>query len=117
MSELVKLNVGSIDEMGKRFVDAWHKLERGEEIQENKLTFFDPGTMVSTLSPKQLELLRHVHGHPVRSVAELAKALARDCKRVHADLAALEHAGLLVRDEGLIKAPYDRVQANVSLLS
>lgn len=115
MSGTVKLHVGSIEEMGKRFIGAWHKLERGEEVRETNLTFFDLGTMVSTLSPKRLELLRHVHGHPAKSVSELSKALNRDYKRVHEDVSALEHAGLLVREDALIKAPYDNVQANVSL--
>ncbi len=116
MSETVKLNVGSIDEMGKRFIDAWHKLERGEEVHETNLTFFELNEMVSTLSPKRLALLRHIHAHPAKSVAALAKTLARDYKRVHEDVSVLEHAGLLVREDRLIKAPYDHVQANVSLL-
>jgi predicted transcriptional regulator len=117
MSETVKLKVGSIEEMGKRFIGAWHRLERGEEVRETNLTFFDWNEMVSALSPKRLELLRHVHAHPAKSIAELAKALGRDYKRVHEDVSVLEHAGLLVRVDDLIKAPYDNVQANVSLLS
>jgi len=71
--------------------------------------------MVSALSPKRLVLLRHLHAHPEKSIASIAKALRRDYKRVHEDVSALEHAGLLVRDGGFIKAPYDNVQANVSL--
>jgi len=90
-------------------------LAKARVVRETNLTFFDLGSMVSTLSPKRLELLRHVHGHPAKSVSELAKALGRDYKRVHEDVAVLEHAGLLVREDGLIKAPYDNVQANVSL--
>lgn len=60
MSETVSLHVGSIDEMGSRFIGAWHHLERGEKVDETHLTFFDLETMISTLSPKQLALLRHV---------------------------------------------------------
>jgi len=116
MSETVKLNVGSIDEMGKRFIGAWHQLERGEEFRETNLTFFDLNEMVSTLSPKRLALLRNVHAHPAKSISELAKTLARDYKLVHEDVSVLEHAGLLVREGRLIKAPYDHVRANVSLL-
>jgi hypothetical protein len=44
MSETVKLNVGSIEEMGGRFVGAWHNLERGESACETNLTFFDLGS-------------------------------------------------------------------------
>lgn len=78
MSETVKLNVGSIDDMGKRFVSAWHRLEQGEDVKETNLTFFDWGEMVSALSPKRLALLRHLHAQPEKSIAGIAKALGRD---------------------------------------
>ena len=115
MSETVRLHVGSVDEMGKRFVDAWHRLERGRAVKETHLTFFSLEAMMSTLSPKRLEMLKHVHRHPANTVAELAKSLGRDYKRVHDDVSALAHAGLIVRDENGIRAPYDNVQAIVSL--
>lgn len=115
MNETVKLHVGSIEDMGKRFIGAWHRLEHGEDAQETNLTFFSLEAMMSTLSPKRLALLRHVHRQPAHTIAELAKTLGRDYKRVHDDVSALAHAGLLVRDENGICAPYDNVQAIVSL--
>jgi len=115
VSETVNLHVGSVDEMGKRFIGAWHRLERGEELKETHLTFFSLETMMATLSPKRLELLRHVHRHPAHTIAGLARTLGRDYKRVHDDVTALANTGLLVRDEKGIRAPYDSVQANVSL--
>jgi predicted transcriptional regulator len=115
MSETIKLNVGSIDDMGKRFVDTWHSIEKGKDVKETNLTFFNWREMVSALSPKRLELLRNIHAQPAKSIAAIAKALGRDYKRVYEDVSALEHAGLLIRDGALIKAPYDIVQANVSL--
>jgi predicted transcriptional regulator len=115
MSETVKLHVGSVDEMGKRFIGAWKRLEQGENVAETNLTFFSLEAMMATLSPKRLELLKHVHRHTAKTVAALAKALGRDYKRVHDDVSALVHAGLIVRDEKGIRAPYDSVQATVSL--
>ncbi|MCD6705646.1 MAG: hypothetical protein LT080_04220 [Thiobacillus sp.] len=56
MSETVNLHVGSIEEMGKRFTGAWHRLAHGEAVKETHLTFFDLETMMSTLSPKRLAL-------------------------------------------------------------
>ena len=117
MSGTINLHVGSIEEMGKRFVDAWRKLEQGEAVDETHLTFFDLGAMVSTLSPKRLALLRYVRQHSAESIADVAKNLGRDYKRVHEDVAALVHAGLLVRDEKGIRAPYDSVHTDVSLVS
>jgi predicted transcriptional regulator len=116
MSEKINLHVGSIEDMGKRFIGAWHKLEQGEAVDETHLTFFDLETMVSTLSPKRLALLRHVRQHPAESIADLAKSLGRDYKRVHEDVAALAHAGLLERDAQGIRAPYDSVLTEVSLV-
>lgn len=116
MSEKINLHVGSIEDMGKRFIGAWHKLEQGEAVDETHLTFFDLETMVSTLSPKRLALLRHVRQHPAESIADLAKSLGRDYKRVHEDVTALAHAGLLERDAQGIRAPYDSVLTEVSLV-
>ena len=115
MKQTARLHVGSIDEMGKRFGDAWRRLERGEKVRETHLTFFDLETMMATLSPKRLALLKHVRRHPASSIAGLAKTLARDYKRVHADVSAQVQAGLIVRDEDGIRVPYDSIQATVSL--
>jgi predicted transcriptional regulator len=84
-------------------------------VKETNLAFFDLETMMSTLSPKRLALLRHVHQHPAKTVAELAKDLGRDYRRIHDDVSALSHAGLIVRDEHGIRAPYDSVHTIVSL--
>ncbi|MEK7876596.1 MAG: hypothetical protein AAB325_10445 [Pseudomonadota bacterium] len=115
MKQTVRLHVGSVEEMGKRFAHAWRRLERGEKVRETHLTFFDLETMMATLSPKRLALLKHVRRHPASNISELAKTLGRDYKRVHADVSALVQAGLIVRDENGIRAPYDSIQATVSL--
>ena len=49
------------------------------------------------------------------NVRELAQALGRDYKNVHGDVAILETAGLLVREGGKLTAPWEQVQATVSL--
>ncbi len=116
MSGTINLHVGSIDDMGKRFIGAWHKLEQGAALDETHLTFLDLETMVSTLSPKRLALLRHVRQHPAKNIAALARSLGRDYKRVHEDVAALVHAGLLERDIPGIRAPYDSVHTEISLV-
>src|SRR5271166_3155056 len=74
------------------------RAERGELTGENAEThigFESSETQVRTLSPKRLELLRHLHRAPARSIRALAQALGRDCRRVHEDVKALEAAGLL----------------------
>ena len=55
----VKLHIGLIDDMGRRFVDAWKRASAGETVDETHLMFLDFETMLTALSPKRLELLRH----------------------------------------------------------
>ena len=63
--------------------------------------------MVRVLSPKRLELLRHVHQNPAKNIRVLAQALGRNYRRVHEDVEALEAAGLLDRDKEGLRAEYD----------
>jgi predicted transcriptional regulator len=102
--------------MGKRFVGAWKRAAAGEAFDETHVTFLDVQTMLDTLSPRRLELLRHVRQHGAGNVRELARALGRDYKNVHQDVATLETAGLLLRDGRKLAAPWDELQASVSLV-
>ena len=111
----MQLHVGTPADMGGRFVGAWNRAAAGEQVNETHVTFLDVQTMLDTLTPERLELLRHVHRQAVGNVRELAQALGRDYKNVHGDVAILEAAGLLVRDGGKLTAPWEQVQATVSL--
>lgn len=113
----VQVNVGSLADMGKRFAGAWNRAAAGESVQETHVTFLDVQTMLDTLSPRRLELLRHVRQHGAANVRELAQTLGRDYKNVHQDVVVLESAGLLMRDGRKLAAPWDELQANVSLMA
>lgn len=112
---VVNVHAGTLPDMGKRFADAWQRAERGEPVQETHATFLDLEAMLSTLSQRRLDLLRHVRQHGATNTRELAAALGRDYKNVHQDVAALEAVGLLVRDGRKLTAPWDEVQASVML--
>jgi predicted transcriptional regulator len=71
--------------------------------------------MLAALSPKRLEMLRHLHREGADSVKALALALDRDYKRVYEDVAILENAGLVMREKGRLTAPWDALTAEVSL--
>lgn len=104
----VQIHVGeTMEDVGARFVDAWHRMERGEDVNEKHVSFESWETMVRVLSPKRLELLRHVHRHPAKNIRVLAQALGRDYRRVHEDVEALGRAGLLDRDKEGLRADYD----------
>ena len=117
MSDL-KIHVGeSREEMAARFVEAWRRAERREEVNERHLSFDSFETMTRTLTPKRLDLLRYLHRHPTASVAALARAMRRDYKRVHEDVEALSEAGLVERTEAGtgLSAPYDVIQTTIAL--
>ncbi len=111
----IRVHVGSPSDMGKRFSDAWKRAAAGKQVDETHVTFLDLQTMLEALSPRRLELLRHVHQHGAESVKELAEHLGRDYKNVHQDVVVLEEAGLLVREGRKLSAPWDELQASVSL--
>lgn len=103
----VQIQVGeTMEDVGERFVDAWRRMERGEQVNEKHVSFETWETMVRVLSPKRLELLRHVHQSPAKNIRVLALALGRNYRRVHEDVAALEAAGLLDRDKDGLRAEY-----------
>ena len=112
----MQVNVSSLADMGKRFSNAWNQAAAGEQVDETNVTVLDVQTMLDTLSPRRLDLLRHVRKHGASNVRELALALARDYKNVHQDVAVLEATGLLIREGRKLSAPWDELQAHVSLL-
>lgn len=97
----------TLEDAGARAIDAWHRMERGEDVHEKHVSFETWETMVRVLSPKRLALLRHVHQNPAKNIRALAQALHRDYRRVHEDVEALEAAGLLDRDKDGLRAEYD----------
>ncbi len=117
MTKSVQVHVGdSLETIGQRVIEAWHRMERGELTGANAeihVGFATWEMMVRVLSPKRLELLRHLHRNPAKSVRALAQALGRDYRRVHEDVEALEAAGLLERDKDGVRAEYDAF--NVSM--
>src|SRR5690349_17459266 len=110
----LQVRVGDgLEDMGRRFVDAWHRAERGELSERNAerhVGFENFDVFSRTMTPKRLELLRHPHRHPARSIRALAAALGRDYRRVHADVQALAAAGLLERDDRGLHADYAMVK-------
>ena len=115
MSKKVNVHVGTLEDMGRRFVSAWHRLESGDRVRERHLTFGDLPALLNALTPKRLELLREVRREAAPSVRVLASRLGRDYKRVHGDVETLVAVGLLVRSEKAISAPYDVIQADFDL--
>ena len=111
----IKVHVGSLDDMGQRFIDAWHRAERGEAVNETHVTFHDLPALLAALTPKRLDLLRYVRHHEVHTIKALAADLHRDYKNVHRDVEELTKLGLLTRTAGQVTAPYGEVDAKFVL--
>jgi predicted transcriptional regulator len=90
----------------------------GDVAPESHVTFESWDGVSRALSGKRLELLRHVRQKPAPTVAELARELGRDYKRVHQDVEILTAAGLLNRTQsGGVSAAYDEIRTLISLVS
>lgn len=113
----VRIHVGgTFVDTKRRVLEAVARVEQGQTpTGETHLTFESWAGLMAVMTPKRLELLRHVHRHPEASVAALARALRRDYKRVHEDVEALTAAGLLDRQDGGVQAEYDAIKAEVAL--
>jgi predicted transcriptional regulator len=106
---------GKLEEDAAAFLDAWHQAERGEAVDQNVLAFESWEALAAVMTAERYRLLRHVHTHPEPSVSALARSLGRQYRRVHADVAALEQAGLLDRSNGVVRANVDKITAEIRL--
>jgi predicted transcriptional regulator len=113
----VKITTGGAmeEDASRRFVNAWHRAERGETFNERHLAFESWDALARLMTGKRMELLRYVRRHKVASVRALAKALGRDYSNVHADVQALAAAGLLDIADGGVQADYDVIETKIAI--
>ena len=109
------VEVMSSGEALKRFARDW-KAAASRKSAESTIGVGSIAELTALLSPKRMELLRHVVESPGLSIRSLAQALGRDYKNVHTDVSELVDRHLLERDDdGRIKAPYDQLVIRASL--
>jgi predicted transcriptional regulator len=113
----VKITVGGAmeEDASRRFVNAWHRAERGETFHERHLAIESWDALVRLMTGKRMELLHYVRRHKVASVRALAKALGRNYSNVHADVQALTAAGLLDTADGGVQADYDVIETKIAI--
>jgi predicted transcriptional regulator len=115
MDDLTITVGGTLEDDAVSFLNAWKRAEKGEQVHERVLAFESWEGLAAVMTGERYRLLRHIHAQPEASVAGLARALGRQYRRVHADVAALEQAGLLDRSEGRVRATTDRINAEIRL--
>jgi len=115
MDDLKVIVGGTIEDDAAAFLDAWRRAEKGESVNDRVLAFESWEGLAQVMTAERYRLLRHLHVHPEPSVSALARALGRQYRRVHADVAALERAGLLDRANGAVRATADRIGVEIRL--
>ncbi len=112
----IAAHTGSLEDMGQRFVGAWKAAEKGESLPRDHVTFLGLDAFMAAMSPKRLELMRHLRRVGPMSVRRLSQELARDYKSVHGEVARLTDAGLierLARDQ--VAVQWDRIVTELDL--
>jgi predicted transcriptional regulator len=97
------------------FLQAWHRAERGAPANPRVLAFENWEGLSQVMTGEPYKQLRHLHAHPEPSASALARALGGQYRRVHADVAALKHMGLLARSAGSLRMMADRITADIRL--
>jgi predicted transcriptional regulator len=98
------------------FRSAWEKAERGEQVQPERVLAFESWEgLASIMTGERYRLLRHLHAQPEPSVSALARHLGRHLRCVQEDIRALEHAGLVDRSQGMVRAAADRISVAINL--
>ena len=97
---------------GAAFVHAWETGQSASDV----FTFSTPSQLFSVLSPKRWALIERLQAIGAISLRGLARALERDVKRVHEDVAILLDWGLVERNEtGKLVVPYAVIHADFDL--
>ena len=110
------VHIGSLEDMGQRVVAAWRAAEAGKSVAREHVTFLQLESFMAAMSPKRLELMRHLHRAGPMSVRRLSQELGRDYKSVHGEVARLADAGLIERTaRDLVSVPWDRLVTELDL--
>lgn len=102
-----------------RFINAWEQAERDDHTDaEVHLNFEDLSMLLAIITPRRLDILKTLRQQGPMSIRALAADLARDYKNVHADTRALKEVGLLeLTESGVLQAPWDVIDAHLSLVA
>lgn len=113
----VKLEVETLDRFFAGALDVADRLDRGDTAPAPAHVAFERmEDLLKVLTANRWRLLRTLRSDGPSSIRSLAKALERDYRGVHADVAALVDAGLIERDsDGRMFVPWDRITAEMAL--
>ena len=92
----IKIGIKSEEQALEEFAVAFKKVQKGENIQKSKGTFFENvKALRSFMTPRRIELIRTIHQKKPASAYELARMVGRDIKSITTDLGILGRIGLV----------------------
>jgi predicted transcriptional regulator len=117
MKKNIKIEIKNEKESAHDFIDVWHMAEKGKspKTPANRIVFQNLETLLSTLTPRRLDLLRVLHDKGNMSIRALATTLKRDYKNVYQDTKILENIGLAVKTGSLFSVPWESIVAEFKL--
>ncbi|QPC85468.1 transcriptional regulator [Mesorhizobium sp. NBSH29] len=102
-----------LEAMGQRFSAVWKSGAPSAPLAT--FTFDAPAHLFAVLTPKRWELIEHLQEIGPSSMRGLARALSRDIRRVHDDVAALLEWGIVESTGAKIWVPFDVIHADFDL--
>ena len=117
MPKTLYVRVSSLDDALDRFEAAWHLASgRKPPAPLAVLSFADLPLLLKNLTPARWALLQELKAGGPMTVFALAKALERDYKNVHTDVARLIELNLIERTEkSLVRVGWDAVRAELKV--
>lgn len=104
----------ALKEAGERFIEAWNTGMPSDPI--TTFSFSNSVQLFEVFTPKRWELIEKLQMLGPSSIRGLTRALGRDVRRVHDDVAALLDWGIVERNEaGKVFVPYDRIHIGADL--
>lgn len=117
--ERTEIHVGStLRDAAAEVAAAWKAAVTGQPVPpSDRILFRDWDTLYAVLTPKRVELLRHLRATPAESLRALARCMKRDVKRVHQDVTALLELGLIKRDAdtGHLSSTVDEITSSIRI--
>ena len=117
MKKNIKIEIKNEKESARDFIDARHVAEKSKSPKApiNRICFQNLETLLSTLTPRRLDLLRVMHDKGNMSIRALSATLNRDYKNVYQDIKILENIGLAVKTGRLFSVPWESIVAEFKL--
>ena len=117
MPRLLEIRVSPPGDALDRFEAAWNRLAEGRPVRKLAvLSFVDLASLLKSLSPARLALLKGLREAGPVSIYELARRVSRDYKNVHTDVTQLARLGLIERGaDNLVTVRWDLLRAELKL--